>query len=301
VTLKDIVASVHARLANRANNLGRPFQELLEYYGMERFLYRLSRSAHADRFVLKGALMLRVWDAPLARPTRDIDLLGRMDNAPENLARVAREVCDVEVEKDGLVFKASTVAAVRIKEDADYEGVRIRFQGLLGKAKMVVPAPAEISYPTLLDFPGPQLMGYRRESVVAEKFEAMVKLGTLNSRMKDFYDIWLMSRHFDFDGPLLERALKATFEHRKTAMDPSPVALTRAFSETTAPANLWKAFLRRNRFAHVPEHFGDVVTSLAEFLSPVARSTLAGEIFAKKWKPPGPWSALRAPGRTEKM
>ena len=132
MTIKNLAASVHARLAERARKVGRPFQELLEYFAMERFLYRLSTSPHADRFVLKGALMLRVWEAPAARPTRDIDLLGRMDNSPENLARVVAEVCDADVEPDGLVFKANTVKAIRIKEDADYAGVRVRFQGLLG-------------------------------------------------------------------------------------------------------------------------------------------------------------------------
>ncbi|MCA9675688.1 MAG: nucleotidyl transferase AbiEii/AbiGii toxin family protein, partial [Myxococcales bacterium] len=155
MTIKNLAASVHGRLMDRARKDGRPFQELLEYFAMERFLYRLSSSAHGDRFVLKGALMLRVWDAPAARPTRDIDLLGRMDNSPEHLAQVIAEVCDAEVEPDGLVFKASTVKATKI------------------------------GYPTLLDFPAPRMKGYPRETVVAEKFEAMVKLGTLNSRMKD--------------------------------------------------------------------------------------------------------------------
>ncbi len=301
MTPKDLAASVHARLANRAREMARPFQELLEYYGMERFLYRLSRSAHGKHFVLKGALMLRVWDAPIARPTRDIDLLGRLNNAPDNLARVVREVCDVDVADDGLVFKSSTVEAVRIKEDADYEGVRIRLQGLLGKARVpmqidvgfgdvVVPAPADISYPTLLDFPAPKLKGYPRESVVAEKFEAMVKLGSLNSRMKDFYDVWLMSRRFDFDGVSLAAAVKATFEHRKTPLEPQPIALTPEFSESTAPAGLWTAFVRRGRFTAVPDRFAEVVSALADFLSPVARSARAGETFHKAWKPSGPWS-----------
>ncbi len=225
---KNHAASVHARLLRLAHDTKRPFQELLQYFGMERFLYRLGRSGHAEQFVLKGALMLRVWDAPTARPTRDVDLLGRLDNSPENLARVVGEVCDVDVEPDGAVFKASTVRAKRIKEDADYEGVRVLFQGLLGKARIpmqidvgfgdvLVSGPQPLTYPTLLDMPAPMLKGYPRESVVAEKFEAMVKLGTLNSRMKDFYDLWYMARRFDFDGALLARAVSATFSNRKTA------------------------------------------------------------------------------------
>lgn len=301
MTPRNMAASVHARLAERARKAGRPFQELLEYYGMERFLYRLSRSQHADRFVLKGALMLRVWDAPAARPTRDIDLLGRTNNSPENMAHIVREVCDVAVEPDGLSFRPSTVKALRIKEDADYEGVRIRFQGFLGKAKIqmqidvgfgdvVVPAPRAIHYPTLLDFPAPRLWGYPRESVVAEKFEAMVKLGTLNSRMKDFFDIWLMARQFDFEGALLAQAVTATFGNRKTPMDPRPIALTPAFSESTAAAAQWRAFLGRGKLSNAPDRLLDVVAALAEFLLPVAAGCIAGS-FDRKWISPGPWTA----------
>jgi hypothetical protein len=149
--------------------------------------------------VLKGALMLHVWDAPLARATKDLDFLGRLDNSLENLDRVVREVCAVDVEPDGVVFDPSTVKAERIKEDAEYEGVRVRFVGLLGKARVamqidvgfgdvVTPAAESITYPALLDFPAPELSGYPRETVVAEKFQAMVYLRTINSRMKDFYD-----------------------------------------------------------------------------------------------------------------
>jgi hypothetical protein len=144
---------------------------------MERFLYRLSKSPHAARFVLKGALMLRVWDAPMARPTKDIDLLGRLENSLENGSTVVREVCALEVEPDGLVFRPATVKSERISEDADYEGVRIRFDGLLARARIamqldvgigdvMVPGPVEIAYPTLLDFPAPRLKGYPRETVV---------------------------------------------------------------------------------------------------------------------------------------
>ena len=264
MTIKNLAASVHGRLMDRARKDGRPFQELLEYFAMERFLYRLSSSAHGDRFVLKGALMLRVWDAPEARPTRDIDLLGRMDNSPEHLAQVIAEVCDAEVEPDGLVFEASTVKATKIKEDAEYEGVRVRFEGMLARSKIpmqidvgfgdvVVPVAKLIGYPTLLDFPAPRMKGYPRETVVAEKFEAMVKLGTLNSRMKDFFDLWLMARQFDFDGALLARAVTSTFKNRKTAIDPAPVALTPAFTESPTTAAQWRAFVRRGKFAHVPE------------------------------------------------
>ena len=299
MTAKNVAASVHARLLDRARKEGRPFQELLEYYAMERFLYRLSMSGHADRFVLKGALMLRVWDAAAGRPTRDIDLLGHVDNSLENLARIVVEVCEAKVEPDGLDFKAASVRAERIKEDADYEGVRVRFRGFLGKARVpmqidvgfgdvVVPEPAVVAYPTLLEFPGPRLRAYPRETVIAEKFEAMVKLGTLNSRMKDFFDIWLMARQFDFDGPLLARAVTSTFENRKTAIDPSPVALTPSFSESPNPQAQWRAFLRRGRFTTAPESLVEVVKEIGGFLLPVAAGSIAGS-FESTWNAPGPW------------
>jgi hypothetical protein len=145
VTVTNLPASVQARLQNRARETKKPFQELLQYYAMERFLYRLSKSPHRSSFVLKGALMLHVWDAPLARATKDVDLLGRLDNSLENLARVVREICATEVDPDGMVFDPATVKADRIKEDADYEGVRVRFVGLLGKARAAMVLARAIS------------------------------------------------------------------------------------------------------------------------------------------------------------
>jgi hypothetical protein len=258
VTVKNLAASVHARLQNHARATKRPFQELLQYYAMERFLYRLSKSPHRTRFVLKGALMLHVWDAPLARATKDVDLLGRLDNSLENLERVVRGVCAADVEPDGMVFDAATVKTERIKEDADYEGVRVRFVGLLGKARVamqidvgfgdvVTPGAESISYPVLLDFPVPALSGYPRETVVAEKFQAMVYLRTMNSRMKDFYDVWLLASQFAFDGELLAKAIAATFANRETSIDVAPIAFTHDFSEQASTLAQWTAFRNSSR------------------------------------------------------
>ena len=173
MTVKNLAASVHARLQNRARATKRPFQELLQYYAMERFLYRLAQTPHRAHFVLKGALMLHVWDAPLARATKDLDFLGRLDNSLENLERAVREICAADVEPDGMVFDSATVKSERIKEVADYEGVRVRFVGLLGKARVtmqidvgfgdvVTPGAETITYPALLEFPTPELSGYPR-------------------------------------------------------------------------------------------------------------------------------------------
>ena len=200
--MADIAASVHQRLLNKARESSRTFNELLQHFAIERFIYRLSKSPHADRFVLKGALMLWAWSGPMSRPTMDIDLLGTIENSLEVITAIMKNVCVMAVEMDGLFFNASTVTAARITEDADYKGVRIRLLGNLGNARVslqidigfgdvIIPGHCKVAYPSLLDFPSPELNGYTMESTIAEKFQAMVKLGTLNSRMKDFYDIYI--------------------------------------------------------------------------------------------------------------
>jgi len=299
--LKNVAASVHQRLLNKARATGRPFNELLQYFAMERFLYRLAASPHRDGFVLKDALMLAAWKAPLSRPTRDIDLLGRTRNDLEAIASVVRDVCRQTVEPDGLDFASDTVSAQRITEGAEYEGVRVRLLGHLGNARItlqldigfgdvVVPSPVEVAYPTLLDFPPPTLRGYTMESTIAEKLQAMVTLGELNSRMKDFYDIWLLSRHFDFDGATLARAIASTFAARGTDIPQSPVALTAPFAESDAKRAQWQAFLRRNRLDGVPADFPEVVAALAAFLAPVLVELAAGQSLTAHWPARGPWA-----------
>ncbi|MEN8133802.1 MAG: nucleotidyl transferase AbiEii/AbiGii toxin family protein [Pseudomonadota bacterium] len=256
----NVAASVRQRLLNKARETGRPFNELLQYFAMERFLYRLSKSVYADRFVLKGALMFTVWQAPVTRPTMDIDLLGITDNSVDAIVAIAREICMHEVENDGLVFEPDSVGGVRIVEDADYGGVRVRFRGTLETARVsmqldigfgdvVVPKPELADYPTILNLPVPRLRGYSRESAVAEKFEAMVKLGVLNSRVKDFFDIWLLSRQFDFAGDTLALAIERTFTTRGTTIPGDPVALTEDFAKETSRQTQWQGFrfVRKNR------------------------------------------------------
>lgn len=301
MTVKNLAASVQARLQNHARARKRPFQELLQYYAMERFLYRLSKTPHRARFVLKGALMLHVWDAPLARATKDLDFLGRLDNSLENLGRVIREVCAADVDPDGMVFDAATVKTERIKEDADYEGVRVRFVALLGRARVamqidvgfgdvVTPGAETIKYPALLDFPAPELSGYPRETVVAEKFQAMVYLRTLNSRMKDFYDVWLLASQYAFGGALLAKAIAATFAHRDTAIDVAPIAFTPDFTEQASTLAQWTAFRNKLPNTECPAKLSDIVTFLAKFLLPTAHALASGESFDRRWSPGGPWT-----------
>ena len=226
MTKHDLGASVRARLLNQAHAQKRPFQELLQYYAMERFLYRLSRSRNAEQFILKGALLLTAWRAPLSRSTMDIDLLGRMSNELEHIRALIAKVCELESEPDGIGFDAQSVKVARIKEDAEYEGVRVRFHATLARARIpmqidigfgdvVTPAAVEIEYPTLLEFPAPVLRAYPKETVIAEKLEALTMLGMLNSRMKDYFDLWALSRLYSFEGPILVNAIKATFARRK--------------------------------------------------------------------------------------
>lgn len=303
MTVTNLPASVHTRLLNQARATKRPYQELLQYYAMERFLYRLSQSPHRSRFVLKGALMLYVWNAPLARATKDLDFLGRLDNSLDNVARLIRDVCTIDVEPDGMVFDPATVKAERIKEDADYEGVRVRFIGLLARSRVsmqidvgfgdvVTPGAETITYPTLLDFPAAELSGYPRETVVAEKFQAMVYLRTMNSRMKDFYDLWLLANQFAFDGALLAKAITATFANRGTAIDVAPIAFTAEFTEQASTLAQWTAFRKRLASTPMPDRLADVSMVLSTFLLPVAHACSAGASFEEHWAPGGPWNAI---------
>jgi hypothetical protein len=247
--------------------------------------------------------MMHVWNAPLARATRDIDLLGRLNNSLDNVGRVVRDVCGADVEPDGMVFDAATVQTERIKEDADYEGVRVRFVGLLGNSRVpmqidigvgdvVTPAAAPITYPQLLEFPAAVLSGYPRETVVAEKFQAMMYLQTANSRMKDFYDVWLLANEFAFDGDLLAKAISSTCTNRGTAIDVAPVAFTAEFTEQSATVAQWRAFRRRLAMEQVPSALAEVVVVLEQFLVPVARACAAGASFGQYWTPRGPWREI---------
>lgn len=297
---KNISVSVRQRLLNIARTTGRPFSELLQYYAMERFLYRLSHSPYVDKFVLKGALMLTVWNAPANRPTMDIDLLGRLDNSIDTIVGITKAICTQNVEPDGVVFDVHNVRGERITEDADYEGVRVKFNGLLDTAQIrmqldigfgdeIIPRAQTIDYPTILDLPAPQILGYSMESSIAEKFEAMIKLGILNSRMKDFYDIWLLSRQFDFDGSALQNAFSKTFKKRGTNVPSAPTVFSPEFSAEPTKHTQWRAFVRKNRLANTPEDFRHIVNDIAAFLGPIASHLADNKTFLSLWKAPGPW------------
>jgi predicted nucleotidyltransferase component of viral defense system len=300
VSGRDVGASVRQRLLNQSRAQGRPFQELLQYFAMERFLYRLAQSPFADRFILKGALLLTAWRAPMSRPTMDIDLAGRTSNELDHITQLISAVCDVVTEPDGIEFNRASIEVTRIKEDADYEGVRVNFHAVLAKARVpmqidigfgdvVVPGPTEIVYPTLLDFPAPVLQAYPRETVIAEKLEAITKLGLLNSRMKDYYDLALLSRMYSFEGEHLVEAILATFRHRETKIEAEPIGLTDAFYVDTARAIQWRAFIRRSRFVEASGELERLVAEIRQFALPVLAVATAENAFKARWQPGGPW------------
>ncbi len=304
----NMAASVRARLLKRARAEGRPCDELLQYFAMERFLYRLSRSAYADRFVLKGALMLQFWGGPLSRSTRDIDLLGIATMGIEEIVKIVRDVLTVNVEDDGLLFDPDRVTGEAIRLDAYYDGVRTRSRARLGSARIVLqvdvgfgdvvtPGVQLVVYPSLLDFDAPRLFGYTPESTVAEKFQAMVVLDMANTRMKDFFDIWLLARGQTFRGDVLAEAIEATFQRRRTPLpDSVPVALSPAFHSAPAKGAQWHAYALKAR-VHGPVPRLDEVTGLiAAFLMPVVDALRQGMSFDRHWPAGGPWEALSGTG-----
>ena len=297
---KNLPASVRKRLLNHAKAGKRPFNEFLQYYAMERFLYRLSRSPHASRFILKGALALRAWKLPELRPTMDIDMLGKTNSKESEIIDKIKDILATEVEADGLVFDPNSIQTEAITENADYGGIRIRFRGSMDSARVnmqidlgfgdiVYPHPEEADFPTMLESPAPRLLCYSRESVISEKFEAMIKLNVLNSRMKDFHDIRLLSQRFDFDGADLAKALQLTFEQRKTKLPSEIEAFTDSFIE--AKQTQWKAFRNRLLQNDTPESFREVVADVERFIAPPVFAIAGGEPFLSLWKAPGPWLA----------
>ena len=299
--VKNIEASVKAQLQNKAKETNRPFAEVMQYYGMERFLYRFSKSKYADKFVLKGALLFAVWQIPDRRTTLDIDFLSRFDNEVTTIEKVMKEVCDTSVDPDGLNFDSQTVKGMKVKEDADYEGVRVKFTGFLDRARIpmqidvgfgdiVYPRAKVIDYPVILDFPKPRLNGYPQESVISEKFEAMIKLGFLNSRMKDFYDIWLMMRQFEFKGANIASAIKKTFNNRKTDIpNKKPLFANEIYDEKSDRQTLWSAFLKKGDIQHAPETLSATAKEIENFLTEPIMALNENGNFDKTWKSPRGW------------
>ncbi len=299
---RNIAASVRQQLLNRAKAEGRPFTEGLQYFALERFLYRLGRSRYTNQFVLKGALMFGVWQGLYSRPTRDVDLLGRRAQSVEHVIAAVQAICSEPVpDDDGLRFDADSVTGESIIEAANYAGVRVRFVAHLevvripmqidiGFGDPIVPGPRLVQLPTLLGFPPPEVQGYSRESAIAEKLQAMVYLGELNSRMKDFYDTWSLATRFEFDGFVLAQAIRETFRWRRTALPLMPVALTEEFGRKRERQAQWTAFTQRQQLKDAPANLYEVVQVIAMFLQPVVRAVSEDQAFNWHWPPGGAWT-----------
>lgn len=260
---KNLEESIYSRLKNVAKQRKRPVQEVLKYYAMERFLYRLSVSPHQGSFFLKGGLMLMVWDPMSHRATVDIDLLAKTSNSIANLQKIINEICAIEVIPDGVMFASQSLKLSEAQLEAEYHGISAAFSAQLFTAKLpmridfgfsdtILPQPAKVKYPTLLDLPAPELKGYTPQTSIAEKFESIIRLGFANTRMKDFYDIWLLIQQFDFDRKELQGIIQQVLKNRGTIVEAPPIAFLESFYDNSIKRDKWNSFLKDISYEAIP-------------------------------------------------
>jgi hypothetical protein len=302
-----IGASVSHRLLQRARARGEDYQLTLQRYAVERLLFRLSKSQDHDRFILKGAMLYVVWGKEVYRPTRDLDLLGYGPDTVEPMATTFRSLCNIPVPDDGLVFDPDSVRAEKIRESAEYGGVRVRLEARLATVRIhlqvdvgfgdeIVPGPKNATFPVLLDGPSPHIRVYSRESVIAEKLHAATLLGEANGRMKDFYDLFTIPALFPFEGSTLTQAINATFNRRRTPL-PEALPLPPAFFSDEIRASRWRAYLTKNGLHTAPQDFTAIGGAVQEFLAPPYDALVAGKEFLGTWPPGGPWSEKLEPSK----
>jgi len=292
-------ASIRAKLLNHARTLGLEYNRVLDRYALERYLYRLSKSIYADRFVLKGALLMLVWLGETIRPTRDADLLGYGDLDKTALKQIFQEICSVPVEPDAIEFQQDTVKVEDIRKNDPYGGRRVTLKSQLGNARIdvqvdvgigdvIVPEPLWLDYPSLLGLPSARLRAYQPETTIAEKLHAMVVLGLPNSRMKDFFDIAALAEREHFDGKKLGSAITATFERRSTALPVNPAAFTPEFAANPTKQQQWNVFLGTSGLMDKVT-LDTRVAIIRGFLGPLLERLTRGQIFSGSWSPGGPW------------
>lgn len=296
-----IEQEVRRQLLEISRQRNEDFQFVLMRYGLERLLYRLANSRFADNFVLKGALLFEVWMNQPYRSTKDLDLLGFGDHAPDHLAGVFGDICRTEVEPDGLIFDAERIAVSEIRENQGYEGLRVKLTAFLGNARIplqidiafgdaVTPNASKIEFPPILNISAATLLCYPKETVIAEKLQAAVYLDMQNSRMKDFCDVYWLSRFFDFDGDILVRAIRATFQRRKTALpDGAPVFMSQEFTGDRLKQSQWQAFIRKASVSGLPDNLEMVVAKIKQFLLPPLKASGKDSPFRYHWPADGPW------------
>ena len=302
--IQNISASILQRLKNYAGEHQEEYGLTLTRYAIERFLYRLSQSNYAGQFVLKGAQLFRLWTDSSFRPTRDLDLLRYGSPDMAELEAIFRNICEMAIDvPDGIMYLPKTVRGQVIREENEYDGVRIRFEYRIDKVgqfmqidigfgDVTVPPVEECSFPSMLDLPAANLKAYSRETVIAEKVQAMVFLGMANSRMKDFFDVCKLAESFEFDGRVLSKAIQSTFSRRDTAIPSSPpLALTSEFPENQTKNKQWQAFLKRSSLESqlTRSEFTDVIQVISGFVMPVFQAINSGSDFKSKWGPTEGW------------
>ncbi|TET07443.1 MAG: nucleotidyl transferase AbiEii/AbiGii toxin family protein [Candidatus Atribacteria bacterium] len=281
--VKNKAASVRAKLMNIARAEKIDFDFLLLRYFQERFLYRLAISEFSDRFILKGGLLLICLRMPRSRPTKDIDFLAKeIKNDPVKLGHIFRSITAISY-NDGVIFNSSSLISEQIKENADYEGIRIKIDATLGQARkklqmdigfgdVIIPRAMRMEFPTLLEEKPPRIKVYSIESIISEKFEAMVKLAMVNSRMKDFYDIYTLSVSYNFQSDRLKKAIESTFYRRKTSIPDNPLIFRLKFHRDEEKQRQWSAFLRKSRLQDVNQDFNEIIERITSFLKPIVVS-----------------------------
>ena len=295
---RRVAASVKQRLLNYSRDHGEVFNLVLVRFAVERLLYRLTQSPYADAFVLKGAMLFAAWTGKPHRPTQDVDLLGFGDPSIERLASIFREITIVEVESDGLAFDPASVQVEPIREEAIYDGLRVRLLAFLGAARIplqvdvgfgdaITPGPRDLTFGPMLDLPAPRLRTYPPETVVAEKLDAIIVLGMANSRMKDYFDLWTLRQTTAFEMTSLRAAIEATLERRGTPKPKTlPVGMTDSFAEDGSKQTQWAGFIRKMGNVGTPS-LAEVVGLVREFLEPVIIA--ASDTGADRWPAGGSW------------
>ena len=298
---RNVAASIRARLQDLAREQQADFQRVLPRYALERLLFRLSVSPHKDLFVLKGAMLYAAWLADPFRTTRDLDLLAFADRETAPLLEIFRNICAQPVADDGLRFDTENIlvepssggrahGSLRVRTSAQLAAAIIPVQIDVGFGDAVTPGPLELEYPVLLDHPAPTLNAYPRDTMAAEKFEAIVALDLANSRMKDFYDLLAMSRLFAFEGATLAAAIRATFERRATAIPRErPPPLTHAFSEDPRKLGQWRSFLARDPLLINEPDLRTVIREVGDFIMPAAGAAIDDRRTPGRWTPDYGW------------
>ena len=297
----NVAASIRQKLLNLAGKTGDNPNIIWSRYTIERLLYRLSVSEFSGEFVLKGAVLFTVWSNEPHRPTMDLDLLGYGEDSHERMLNIFQIICRMNEADDGLVFDEKSIRIMPIREEMEYHGRRVNLLAYLGSMRIpvqvdigfgdvVVPRAEMIEYPTMLELPAPRIRACSQSTVITEKFHAMVTLGIANSRMKDFYDLYVLASRFAFNGAVLVKAVKATFKRRKTPIPAeTPIALSEQFGSDGTKNIQWKAFIRKSGIAQKSPEFLQMLAMLREFLLPVMGAAADENSTPGEWKAGGPW------------